>query len=142
MKIKLIVLLTLFAVIGFAGRTDAMQMDTTAQKTGTDTAAVKRKTPEERAESLANRLRDKLELKDKQIKELKEIFMKREKALDSFWEQVRKSEDDMMEELKKSLSEKQFEKFKKEIYRRQVPQMPASPLKRDSLQSGPWPGKN
>src|SRR5438105_4915843 len=86
----------------------ACEMDTTAQKTNRDTAIGKRRTPEERAEALINRHKEKLQLKDEQIPKLKEIFMKREKALDNFWEQVRKSEDDMMDDLKKALSAEQF----------------------------------
>jgi len=135
MKMKLVVLLTLFVVGGLTLSAQPMMKDT-AKKAGADTTIGKRKTAEERAESLALRLKDKLELKDKQIPELKEIFMKREKALDTFWEQVRKSEDEMMAELKKTLSTEQMQKFR-EVYKRQAPQMPASPLKRDSLQSSP-----
>src|SRR5205814_10375636 len=92
----------------------------------------KKKTAEERAEALANKLKDKLELKEKQIAEMKQIFMKREKAIDNFWDQIRKSEDDMMADLKKVLSKEQLEKFKT-VYKRQSPSPTPSSPKSDTL---------
>ena len=113
----------------------AQRNETASQKTEADTTGPKRRTAEDRAEGLINRLKDKLSLEEDQIPKVKEIFTRQEKAIEKYFEDMRKLQEKMVDELATVLDSLQLQKFK-DIQGRRVPPPPSAsppPIKPDSL---------
>lgn len=97
---KQILILWLFLATAIANTASAQEM--------------KRKevTPEERATKRATMLKQKLNLNDKQVKELEVLFVKQDKEMDAIKEQMRKQREAYEKDLSNIFTPEQMKQFK------------------------------
>lgn len=78
-------------------------------------------TPEERATKRATMLKQKLNLNDKQVKDLEVLFAKNEREMDAFKEQMRKARENYENDLNNIFTPDQMKQFKEmQLQRKEV----------------------